>query len=174
MPHMVYGARVWGDPCPGCGYRWSLTYEEALDLIGGAAARYGQLIGGREEAAMIKPDADTWSPSGYVWHLSDWFRIQGQRIYAICNDPLYRWVHQRLDQDALGETFKYDELPPTAGLWALQKAGDLFVEAAKDADRSLVFDTGEGDSWTVGDLVLWVGHEVIHHEKDIREGLGIR
>lgn len=169
---MTYGARVWGDPCPGCGYSWATTYEEALELITGAASRYRQLIRGHEEAAMVKPAADTWSPSGYVWHLSDWFRIQGQRIYTIAKDPLYRWVDLRLDPAELGETFKYDEQPPNGGLWALQKAADMFVEAATDADRSLVFDTGEGDSWTVGELVVWVAHEVIHHEKDIRSGLG--
>ncbi len=168
----MYGARVWGDPCPECGYRWSTSYEVALDLIGGTATRYRGLIAGREEAAMTKPNAETWSPSGYVWHLSDWFRIQGQRIYTIANDPLYRWVHLRLSPSHLGEMFKYDELPPTAGLWALQKSADLFVEAARDADRSLVFDTGEGESWTVGELVVWVAHELVHHDKDIREGLG--
>lgn len=170
-PKTIYGARVWGDPCPGCGYSWSTTYEEALELIRGAASRYADLIRGREESAMVKPDSETWTPSGYVWHLSDWLRIQGQRIYAVDNDPLYRWVKLQLDPSELGERFNYDELPPTAGLWALQKAADLFVEAATDADRSRVFDTGE-DSWTVGELVIWVGHEVIHHEKDIRAGLG--
>lgn len=142
-------------------------------MISGAASRYAEHIGGREQAAVVKPDAETWSPSGYVWHLSDWFRIQGQRIYSITSDPLYRWVHHRFDPAELGEIFKYDELPPTAGLWALQKAADLFVEAARDADRSLVFDTGEGESWTVAELVVWVGHEVVHHDKDIRQGLGL-
>lgn len=167
----MQGPRVWGDPCPHCGYSWDTTLEEALDLIAGAASRYGEHLRGREQAAMVKPDAETWSPSGYVWHLSDWFRIQGQRIYTIANDPLYRWVHLRLDPGELGGAFNYDELPPTAGLWALQKAADLFVEAARGADRSLVFERGEGDSWSVGELVVWVGHEVIHHDKDIRAGL---
>src|SRR5688572_23180407 len=101
---MNYGARVWGDPCPGCGYSWSMSFEDALELIGGASARYASLLNGREEAAMIKPDPETWSPSGYVWHLSDWFRIQGQRIYSISKDPLYRWVHLRLDPADLGRT----------------------------------------------------------------------
>lgn len=169
---LIYGARVWGDPCPECGYSWSTTYEEALDLIAGAAARYGGHIRGREQAAILKRSPKTWSPSGYVWHLSDWFRIQGQRIYTIANDPLYRWVGLGLDPAELGERFRYDDLPPTAGLWALQKAADLFVEAAREADPSLLFDTGE-ESWTVGELVVWVGHEVIHHDLDIRRGLGL-
>ena len=170
---MTYGARVWGDPCPGCGYSWATTYEHALELIGGSAARYAPIIRGREEAAMEKPDPSTWSPSGYVWHLSDWVRIQGQRIYAIVNDPLYRWVRMSFSPADLGDWFRYDELPPTAGLWALQKAAGAFVEAATEADRVLVFDAGEGDSWTVGDLVVWVGHEVVHHENDIRKGIGL-
>jgi hypothetical protein len=155
------------------GIRGPTTYDEALEMISNAAARYGALIGGREEAAMIKPDAETWSPSAYVWHLSDWFRIQGQRIYSIAHDPLYRWVKFPFKPAELGVWFAYDELPPTGGLWALQKAADLFVEAATDVDRTLVFDPGEGDSWTIGELVLWVGHEVVHHEMDIRRGLGL-
>lgn len=170
-PFMTYGSLVWGDPCPACGYSWATSYDEALELIAGAAPRYGELIRGREEISMLKPAPDTWSPSGYVWHLSDWFRIQGQRIYMIANDPLYRWVQLGFDPTKLGELFKYDQLPPTAGVWALQKAADLFVEAAADADAALVFDPGDGDSWTVGELVVWVAHEVVHHDKDIRDGL---
>lgn len=169
---MSYGARVWGDPCPGCNYSWATTYEEALELIRTASSRYAALIRGREEAAMVKPDSETWSPSGYVWHLSDWFRIQGQRIYTINNDPLYRWVKLDLTPSQMGDMFHYDELPPTAGLWVLGKAADVFVEAAADADRVRVFNNGE-DSWTVEELVVWVGHEVIHHERDIRVGLGL-
>lgn len=167
---MSYGARAWGDPCPGCGYRWSTTYEEALALVERSAARYRTVIAGHEEAAMVKPDPATWSPAGYVWHLSDWFRIQGQRIYTIANDPLYRWVDLGAEPGDLGDVFRYDELPPTAGLWALEKAAGIFVEAARDADRTLVFDAG-GDAWTVEELVAWVGHEVVHHEKDIRDGM---
>ena len=170
---MTYGARVWGDPCPGCGYSWATTYEQALELIATSAARYGAIIRGHEDAAMEKPHPNTWSPSGYVWHLSDWFRIQGQRIYTLANDPLYRWVQMAFTPAALGDWFRYDEQPPTAGLWALQKAADIFVEAASGAPRTLVFDAGDGDTWTVEELVVWVGHEVIHHEEDIRRGLGL-
>lgn len=120
---------------------------------------------------MQKPQEETWSPSGYVWHLSDWFRIQGQRIYAIDKDPLYRFVPIRVEPDELGTIFEYDALPPVAGLWALQRAAELFVDAAQHAERDLIFRAPDGESWTVADLVVWVGHEAVHHEMDVRRGL---
>ena len=36
---------------------------------------------------------------------------------------------------------------------------DCGMRHTRSADRGLTFDTGEGDAWTVHDLVLWVGHE---------------
>ena len=162
----------WGYPsCNECGYSWQTSYEDALRLIETAAARYGRLLEGHADAKR-KPDPQTWSPSGYVWHLSDWFRIQGQRIYAIDRDLDYVHVALSGDPQALGDMFHYDELSTPAGLWALGRSGADFVAAATDARRDLVFRAGD-DAWTVEDLVIWVGHEVIHHELDIKRGLGI-
>lgn len=123
---------------------------------------------------MRKPNDDTWSPAAYIWHTSDWFRIQGQRIYALAHDPHYRFVPLGVEPDELGEIFKYDESPPLAGLWSLERAADLFLGAAADADHNLVFRAPGGDTWTVEELVVWVGHEAVHHELDIRRGLGLR
>lgn len=168
------GPDVWGHPaCRECGYPWSTGYDEALSLIASTPKRFGELIAGREEDAMRKPDDKTWSPSGYVWHTSDWFRIQGQRIYALANDPDYHYVPLGANPDELGEIFAYDRLPPRAGLWALERAAELFVAAARHADRDLVFHDPKGNYWSIHDLVLWVAHESVHHELDIKRGLGV-
>ncbi len=169
------GAAIWGDPvCMHCGYAWATSHESALDLVASAPQRFREVIGGREGEAMRKPDPATWSPAGYIWHLSDWFRIQGQRIYALAHDPQYRFVPLGVEPDELGEIFKYDELPPRAGLWALEHAAGLFVDAGRGADATLVFRAPDGSEWTVGQLIVWVGHEAVHHELDIARGLGTR
>lgn len=173
-PRKHPGAEIWGDPaCRECRYTWSTSYDEALRLIAAAGERYRDLIAGRERQAMRKPDDKTWSAAGYIWHTGDWFRIQGQRIYALANDPLYRFVPLGVEQDELGEIFNYDELPPVAGLWALEWAAELFVTAARHADPTLVFRDPAGNEWTVHELVVWVAHEAVHHESDIRRGLNI-
>ncbi len=165
------GVERYGEPCRACGYSWSLSYDEALQKVCEAPGRLRELIEGREDAAMQKPDEDTWSPSGYVWHLSDWFRIQGQRIYAIDQDPRYSFVPLKVEPDELGSIFEYDALPPVSGLWALDRAAELFVQAARGADRGRAFTAPKGESWTVGQLIVWVAHEAVHHEMDVRRGL---
>ena len=165
------GAQLWGEPCSECGYSWTTSYEDALDHVAAAPTRFGHLIMGHEEQAMTKPQPGVWSPSGYVWHTSDWFRIRGQRIYALDNDPLYKFVPLGVEQDELGTIFKYDELPPRAGLWSLEWAANLFLSAARDAARDLEFNAQDGTHWSVEELVVWVGHESVHHELDVRRGL---
>ena len=167
------GAEDWGYPnCRECGYSWDTAFHEARSLIESTPVRYAELLKDSREPRS-KPDDRTWSPSGYVWHLSDWFRIQGQRIYAIAHDPDFEYAKLGSDPDGLNDIFKYDEQSTPGGLWALEQATKLAVLAIDETDPKLVFVHPDGPKWTVLELVVYLGHESVHHELDIRRGLGL-
>jgi len=165
------GAEIWGFPaCRECGYRWTSTFEEARALIAATPARLRSLLEGRDDARR-KPNATTWSPSGYVWHLSDWFRIQATRIQGIVHDPDYR--HVGYDQDEVAGLFRYDELSPVAGLWSLEQSAAQLLLATDGIDPATPFRHPDHGEITVEDIVRYVGHEAPHHELDVRRGLGL-
>jgi hypothetical protein len=165
------GAETWGFPhCRECGYAWDTGFEEARVLIQEAPRRLRGLLKGQPHARR-KPNATTWSPSGYVWHLSDWFRIQAQRIYGISHDPDY--VHVGYDQDDVAALFRYDELPVASGLWAIERSAEEFQLATEDVDPATRFRHPDAGDITIEDVVRYVGHEAPHHELDVRRGLGI-
>jgi hypothetical protein len=164
------GAEEWGFPrCRACGYAWGKSLEEVEHIVTSAPAAYATLLAGRTDA-KVKPDERTWSPSGYVWHLSDWLRIQGGRIYGIRHDPDFSsWPVEPDDIDLL---FHYDELSTPAGLWILERSADIFLAAIAGLEAELTFDHPVTGEMVVMDLVRYVCHEVPHHELDIKRGLG--
>jgi hypothetical protein len=164
------GAETYGYPaCRECGYSWTTSFDEARSLISDAPGRYAELLQGHEDAKR-KPDEKTWSPSGYVWHLSDWLRIQGLRIYGISRDPQYR--HVGIDPDDLDGIFHYDSLSTPAGLWALEQSSAQFLRATDSVNPELVFNHPDAGPITIEDIVRYLGHEVHHHDLDVRRGLG--
>jgi hypothetical protein len=161
--------------CRECGYSFeNVTLESVRALVRDAPPRFASLLRGHPRA-RTKPNEKTWSPSGYAWHVSDWLRIQGGRVYAVAHEadwtPEY-WV--ALDPDEIDSMFHYDELPTEGGLFALEQSAGFFLEATEDLDPDQRFlHRGLGLKLRVLDIVGLVSHEIPHHEMDIRRGLGI-
>lgn len=165
------GAEEWGYPrCRECGYLWGKPLDEVEQIVSSAPATYRELLVGRTDTKQ-KPDEKTWSPSGYVWHVGDWLRIQGGRVYGIRHDPDYTsWPVEPDDIDAL---FQYDRLSTIAGLWILERSADIFLVAISGLDPTLTFQHPVIGELVVMDLVRYVCHEVPHHQLDISRGLGL-
>jgi len=165
------GADEWGFPrCRECDYAWGKPLDEVERIVASASAAYASLLAGRVDAKR-RPDEKTWSPSGYVWHISDWLRIQGGRVYGIRHDPNYTsWPVEPDDIDAL---FHYDELSTVAGLWILERSAETFLAAIAGLDPELTFEHPVVGELVVMDLVRYVCHEVPHHEMDMKRGLGV-
>jgi hypothetical protein len=165
------GGEDFGYPnCRECGYPWSTSFEEARSVLASAPQRFEALLQDGTDLKR-KPDPKIWSPSGYVWHLSDWLRIQAQRIYGITHDPAYE--HVGIDQDELDGLFHYDRLSTPAGLWALERSAGDFQTATEGIDPNQTFDHPTAGTISLHDIVRYVAHEVVHHDLDVRRGLGL-
>jgi hypothetical protein len=164
------GAEEWGFPtCRECGYSWETSPAEARETIASAPEQFAALLEGHKDA-KTKPGPNTWSASGYVWHLSDWLRIQGGRIYGIRHDPDYEPVP--LDPDDIDAVFHYDLLSTPAGLWMLKQCAQIFLTATENLDPRLTFQHPVLGEVAVADVVRYVGHEVPHHLMDCEKALG--
>jgi hypothetical protein len=78
----------------------------------------------------------------------------------------------RVDQDDLATVRNYEQLSPSAGLWALHRRVTDFADAlARHPDRSWAFEHPDFGSWTIGEMVKWLAHEINHHHHDISRGM---
>jgi hypothetical protein len=153
--------------CAACGFSWTADAAPLLDHITGAGDRFAGLLG--RGAAVRTPDARTWSPSGYVWHVGDVTRAWSERLHALAHDPGARWAG--FDPDELGRARRYDDLPAVTAPWALERAADGLSRAMAPLDPDDPFDHPDWGHGTVADAVRWVAHEVTHHEVDVRRAL---
>jgi hypothetical protein len=169
MAHFETASR--GGRCHECGYDWTLSVEDARGIVAGAPARCAELIGDRWEEARAKPDARTWSPSGYVWHMADAIGIWSERLAALASDPGSPLVG--FDQDDLADVRGYDRLSPIAGVWAFERRVRDWNEALgshPDPDRSL--EHPDFGAWTIAAVIRWMGHDLFHHLHDIERIMG--
>jgi hypothetical protein len=73
-----WGAELYGDPCRGCGFGWTLMPEDAVVSVRSMPDRYADRLRtatGRER----HPDL-AWSPPAYVSHVTDNLRIWAERL----------------------------------------------------------------------------------------------
>jgi hypothetical protein len=154
--------------CGECGFRWTIDADGSLEHVRGAADRFADLVAGREITRKLRPEV--WSPSGYVWHVGDVVRAWSERFHALGSDPRVRWAG--FDPEELGRARRYDELPAVTGPWALGGAADALERALGPVEVHQAFTHPEWGHGTVTDALRWVAHEVVHHELDVRRGLG--
>lgn len=153
--------------CRECGFTWTLGVDEAVAHIRSAPQRYRSHLADRDGSA--RPAPDVWSPSAYVWHLADAFRVWAERLHAIAADGQARLAG--FDPDELAAVRAYDAQPQSAGLWTLSRAvGDLDA-ALEEVDAATTFSHPEWGPGDVGDVLRWLAHEAVHHELDVSRGL---
>ncbi len=158
--------------CSECGFDWSLTPEQAHEIVTPAPTRYGSLLHSRLKLATRKPAPEIWSPSAYVWHVADAIGIWAERLKGILGDSHSAIVP--FDQDELAEVRGYEQLSPLVGLWALERrAGDWRAVLEEAGLKDVDFVHPEFGPWSVRRLLRYIAHEVSHHELDIKRGLGL-
>jgi hypothetical protein len=155
------------DGCAECGFDWTLPTSTCRDVIDGAPDRLGALLAGHRAPA---PDAG-WSPSAYVWHVGDVVRAWAERLHALGADPTARWAG--FDPDELARARIYGDLPAVTAAWALDQATQALTAALEPLDVVATFTHPEWGEGTVADALRWLAHEAVHHELDVRRGLGL-
>lgn len=158
-----------GGSCDHCGFEWSISVEAAADVIASSPERTRALIDERWEEARRQHDPPLWSPSAYVWHMSDAIGVWSERLVGMHVEPDAPLVG--FDQDLLAEVRSYDGLSTAAGLWAYERRVRDFAEAAALHDPATPFVHPDFGPWSVGDVVKWMAHDMYHHEEDIRRQL---
>lgn len=155
------------EKCQGCGYLWSVSLDEAVSLVEGAADRYTRLLAGGGGGRSEGPGR--WSATGYLWHIVDVLRFGTERLWTLTLDAgsgIPGW-----DQDALAAVRHYDKLSAAVGLRALQVAARDWVQAAREAPRTAQVEHPVFGTLTTGDSIRRNAHEVHHHQLDIQRAL---
>jgi hypothetical protein len=168
------GALTWlgGDPsvatCTRCGYDWTTSAERALARIEDAPARYAALLDGRD--GMVDAEDGGWNATSYVWHLADLARGWSERWVVLRSSPgalLAGW-----DPDELAEARNYRGMPTVSALWELTTSVSLLSDLSREIGPATEFLHGDWGIGTVGEALVWLGHEFLHHELDVRGRAG--
>jgi hypothetical protein len=165
--------------CGECGFDWTTPIPDAIHLVQRAPERIAALFA--EGVARNVAEAETrtgtaasgsvrWSPGEYLWHLVDVVRFGTERLWTLALDAgagFPGW-----DQDAMAGVRRYDGLSPTVGLRGLGMAVADWVVAAREAPPAATVHLPVLGEMTTEDSIRRNAHEAVHHELDIRRGLG--
>lgn len=160
----IYGGEAVAT-CPRCGYDWSTPPGAALALVAGSPPRYEALLDGRDGMAAAADGG--WNATSYVWHLADLARGWAERWVVLGAQPgalLAGW-----DPDELAAARNYANMPTVSALWALRASVEALVERTGLLDEHTPFLHGDWGDGTVGEALVWLGHEFHHHVVDVDE-----
>ncbi|WP_377273252.1 hypothetical protein [Peterkaempfera sp. SMS 1(5)a] len=159
-----WGASLYGDPCDGCGFRWSLTPPEAIRIVEELPARFRALLAGCTGYER-HPDL-AWTPAAYVSHVTDnlrnWAeRLAGARLSGAVDVPGY-------DPELVAQGRHYNEIAPSAALWSLELAVDAWAASAAAAlHAGVVLRHATRGVQRAEDVARNNAHDGHHHAWDI-------
>lgn len=159
-----WGANLYGDPCEGCGFGWSLTPRDAIRSVARLPARCQTLLVGHTGYER-HPDL-AWTPAAYVSHIADnlrnWAeRLAGARLSGAVDVPGY-------DPDLVAEARHYNEIAPAAALWSLGHAVAAWTESVRAAlDAGTVLRHATRGEQRAEDVARNNAHDGHHHVWDV-------
>jgi hypothetical protein len=165
----AWGAALYGDPCGGCRFGWSLTPHEAIHLAEGLPARYRELLGGW--TGYERHPCLAWNPSGYISHVADNLRnwaewLASARLSGEANIPGY-------DPDLLAQARRYNKISPAAALWSVERAVIAWSESVTAAlGHGVVLQHAARGAQRAEDVARNNAHDGYHHAWDIQRILG--
>lgn len=154
----------YGDPCRECGFDWSISYADALQVAQGIPARFAARLQGHDGSER-HPDLG-WSAGEYVCHVGDNFRIWAERLAAAGRGSAVALVPY--DADGLARARGYTAVPLEGSLWSLERAVADWLAAAELAGRTgAVLVHPERGEQSVEEVVRGNVHDAVHHDCDI-------
>jgi len=159
-----WGAALYGDPCGGCGFDWSLTPREAIRIVEELPARCRELLEGH--TGHERHPGLAWNPAAYVSHVTDnlrnWAeRLVGARLSGAVGVPGY-------DPDLLAHARHYNEIALAAALWSLERATVAWSESvAATLDDGVVLQHATRGAQRAEDVARNNAHDGYHHVRDI-------
>ncbi len=159
----------YGNPCRECGYSWSLTVMETVDLIAALPAAYADEIG-KASGSERHPDV-AWSVTAYVCHASDNLRIWAERLQGVLRGGSNEVGSY--DESHLAEVRGYDAIDLRAALWSLARAADDWCVTVREAlnrevsGRPVTLMHPERGEQRLVEIARANCHDAIHHGWDI-------
>ncbi|PXX63916.1 hypothetical protein DFR70_10598 [Nocardia tenerifensis] len=159
-----WGADLYGDPCAGCGFNWSLTPEEAIRIVTGLPARYRELLDGY--TGHERHPELAWNPAAYISHVVDNLRhwaegLAGARLSEATDILGY-------DPDLLAQARHYNDIAPAAALWSLERAVSAWSASVTAALRhGVVLRHDARGPQRAQDVARNNAHDGYHHAWDI-------
>lgn len=163
-----WGRATYGDPCRECGYDWSLSQRDAVELVTEMPGVLRALTADRDVSSR-HPDL-SWSVLEYVCHVADNLRISAERLVgAAAAGSLKIGTY---DQDLLAVARNYAAIPLEGALWSLERAVSDWKDAIEVASQAeVVLLHPERGDLTVLDVCLNNAHDAHHHRWDIERTL---
>ncbi len=154
--------------CPDCGLAaGEVEPADVAERAFIAAEEWVQILRS-SPAAAHRPEPDVWSPLEYGAHVRDVIRVFDERVRQMLetDDPQFaNW-----DQDRAAIDGDYAELDPDDVAEELETAAQTFVarlQALTAADFARPGRRSNGSVFTVGSLLQYFLHDVVHHLWDV-------
>ncbi len=164
-----WGAALYGDPCRGCGFDWSVDPAAAIEIVARTPHRYAALLA-HVDGHQRHPDLD-WTAGAYVCHVVDNLRIWAERVAGAAlggNTSVTGY-----DQDLLAEARHYPGVSLPGALWSLERAAHAWEEAMELGLREgVVLLHDQRGEQRVEDVARNNAHDACHHGWDISRSLG--
>jgi hypothetical protein len=163
-----WGPAGYGDPCRECGFDWGLSLDEAVQLMSGLTAAYGEVLSGSTGSEQHPELA--WSVGAYVSHVADNLRIWTERLMgdALGAAPEVGGY----DENELARARHYELIPLEASLWSLRQSVAEWVKAVEaSSHHGTVLIHPQRGELDLSDIALSNAHDARHHLSDIERTL---
>ena len=124
------------------------------------------------DVLLQRPDPRTWSPLEYVAHVSEVIPWYVARIHTVLHDSARQL--EAFDWDLAASAGRYRQRDVETVARDLAQACAALAELARSVtgdDLARVGTGSDGTPRTVATLLARAGHELAHHELDIRHGV---
>ena len=159
-----WGADLYGDPCDGCGFAWSLAPQQAVRVVAELPTRLRVLLA--EHTGYEQHPDLAWTPTAYISHVTDnlrnWAeRLAGARLSGAVDVPGY-------DPDLVAQARHYNKIAPVAALWSLEHAVDAWVASVTAAlEVGVVLRHATRGVQRAEDVARNNAHDGHHHAWDV-------
>ncbi len=127
-----WGVSIYGEPCRGCGFSWSVTVGDAIVLVADVPGTYARTLVGATGTER-HPDL-SWSVSSYVSHVADNLRIWAERLAGVAAGASLEVGGY--DEDELARARGYDQIPLQAAMWSLARSVAGWQYAVRQTQRT--------------------------------------
>jgi hypothetical protein len=117
----TWGPSTYGDPCRECGFRWSLSADDAISVVSSTPGRVAEALEGHDPAS--RHHDLTWSALAYVCHITDNLRIWAERLAGTALGSTS--IVSPYDGDLLARA-RANEGVPVEGALAVTNAHDAY------------------------------------------------